>query len=70
MTVDKNNKTMGIGVIVRDNNGEVLATFSAPKAHIIDPVIAKASAALRAITLLRELCFYKVIMEGNALQII
>jgi hypothetical protein len=40
--VDKNNRKMGIGVIVRDHMGEVLATLSAPKPHIIASVVIEA----------------------------
>jgi hypothetical protein len=35
---------MGIGVIIRDCKGDVLAILSDPKGFIIDPSIAKALA--------------------------
>lgn len=68
--MDKNNRKMGIGVIVRDSMGEVLATLSAPKEHIIALDIAEATAALSAITFIRELGLYKVVMEGDVLIVV
>lgn len=44
--VDKNRRKMYIGVVVRDDMGEVMATLSAPKYHIIEPDIAEAFVAL------------------------
>ena len=42
MAINKSKRKMGIGVIVRDNMGEVLATLSSPKDNIIEPVAAEA----------------------------
>ena len=39
------NKKMGIGMIVRDHVGEVLATLMAPKPYITDLVVAETVAA-------------------------
>lgn len=58
--VDKCNKKIGIGVIVRDSMGEVLATPSAPKDYII-------MTALRAAIFSRELEMQKVEQEGDSL---
>jgi len=54
---------MGIGVIVRDHKGEVLATLLAPQQHIIDPT----SAALRATFFALELGYQQVELEGDAI---
>lgn len=59
-----------ICVIVRNSMGEVLATLSTPKDYIIEPDIAEAIAALRATQFCHELGFYKVILEGDALQVL
>jgi hypothetical protein len=68
--VDKVRKKMGIGVILQDCNGEVLATLSAPKDFIIAPEIAEATAALRAAYFCQELGFSHIILEGDALQVV
>ncbi|XP_062166703.1 uncharacterized protein LOC133872984 [Alnus glutinosa] len=52
--VENTKKKMGIGVIIRDSKGEV----------------AKAMAALMAENFSRKLGFYKVILGGDALQIV
>jgi hypothetical protein len=49
--VDKAEGKMGIGVIVRDHEGAVLATLQAPRLYIIDPTMV----ALRAVVFAREL---------------
>lgn len=61
-SVDKKNRRMGIGVIVCDCKGEVLATLSAPKEGIIDLVIAQAT--------VQELGLFNVILEGDSLQVV
>lgn len=68
--LDKENRKMGIGVIVRYNMGEVLATLSAAKDYIIALDIAEASAALRASNFCRKLGLHRVILEGDALQVV
>jgi hypothetical protein len=68
--VNKENRKMGIGVIVRDNMGEVFTTLSVPKDYIIALDIAKASAALWVANFCRELGLYRVILEGDAFQIV
>jgi hypothetical protein len=42
MAINKSKRKMSIGLIVRDNKGEVLATLSSPKDNIIEPVAAEA----------------------------
>jgi hypothetical protein len=69
-TVDEHRRKMGIGVIVRDSMGEVLVTLSALKDYIIDPNIAVAMAALRAVLYCGELGFLRVILEVDALQVV
>lgn len=56
---------IGIGVIVRDSEGEVLATLSALKAHIIAPDIAEAMVTLQVTCFCIEFGFYKVVLEGD-----
>lgn len=60
---------MGIDVIVRDGMREVLATLSSPRDHIIEPDVEEAMAALRAVLLCCELGYYRVVLEGDPLQV-
>jgi hypothetical protein len=61
--VDKDNRKMGIGVIVIDGEGDVLAILLAPKDYIITPDIAKATVALRASNFYRELGLQRVVWK-------
>lgn len=65
--MDKQKERMGIGVRIKDDIGEVLATLSPPKDHIIAFDVTKAMAALQTITFSRELRFYMMVLKGDAL---
>ena len=60
--VDKYKRKMGIGVIVRDSMGDLLATLSSLKDYITEQDIVEIMAALRDVQLCHELGFYKVIL--------
>lgn len=60
---------MGVGVIIRDSKGEVLATLVAPKAYILTLDIAEALAALKAVSLSRDLGFNKV-LKGDVIVVV
>jgi hypothetical protein len=49
MNVNKAEGKMGIGMIVRDHDGKVLATLQAPRLYIIDPATAEATTTLRVV---------------------
>jgi hypothetical protein len=52
--VEKNNKKMGIGALVRDHEEAVLAAMRAPRPYICDPIVVDIVAALVAITYIYE----------------
>jgi len=64
--VNKARENMGIGLIVRDHEGVVLATLQAPRQHIID----LATAALKATAFARKLGHQHAELEGYAIQIV
>lgn len=68
--IDKKSKKMSINIIARDQEGGILATMSASKPHIMDQVVAKALAVLVVDGFRRDLGFQKVVLEGDALQIV
>jgi hypothetical protein len=47
--MNKGRRKMGIGVVVRDDKGEVFVTLVAPKDYIVKTNIAEVAAALMAI---------------------
>jgi hypothetical protein len=65
--VDNSNRKMGIGAIVRDNIGEALATLSASKDYISEPVATETTLALRVAVFNRELGLRRVKLEGDTL---
>lgn len=67
-----NRKTnrMGVGVVVRDEGGAVLAIKCTTVSSIGDPTIAEAVAAWKAVELCCELGAQRVILEGDALEVV
>jgi hypothetical protein len=58
-------KTMRIGVVVRNNRGDVLAALAAPVPCVLDPTSAEVLAAWRAVELGRERGNQRLILEGR-----
>ncbi|XP_041001662.1 uncharacterized protein LOC121247365 [Juglans microcarpa x Juglans regia] len=63
---DSKNQKVGVGVIIRDHNGEQMAACSEPNLLLPQPLIAEAAAMRKAIELCIELGFNRVIIEGDA----
>jgi hypothetical protein len=70
VALDKDNRKMGIGAVIRDVEGEVLATLSALKDFITDPVIAEVTATCCAALFCWELGYQRVELEVDALQVV
>ena len=68
--VDGGRKMIGMGAIMRDSDGKVMATMCDTMILIQDPVLAKALAAIRAIKLCLSLGIRKIILEGDSLQVV
>jgi hypothetical protein len=68
--VDKENWKMGIGAIIQNFEGKVLATLSTPRDYITDPVTAEATTTWRAVFFFRDLGYQRVELEGDALQVV
>ena len=59
-----------VGVVIRDNNGAVLASCSEKLHQAYKPDKVEALAALKAVTLACDLGFRKAILEGDSLGLI
>jgi ribonuclease HI len=59
-----------VGVIIRDGNGQVIATLCKTLMANLDPVKAKATAALKAVKFCRDVGCQDVILEGDSLSIV
>ncbi|XP_075665304.1 uncharacterized protein LOC142634963 [Castanea sativa] len=60
----------GIGVIIRDSNGQALASMSEQASLPFSPDIAEAMAAARAVSFAQELGYTSFILEGDSANII
>jgi len=61
---------VGVGIIVRDYEGYVLAARSTTFFLTIDPTMAEAWAALQAVLSCKELGFFYICFEGDSLQVV
>ncbi|XP_042968074.1 uncharacterized protein LOC122301061 [Carya illinoinensis] len=67
---DSKSKRMGIGVVVRDAEGEVLVSLCKTSLHSVSVAATEADALWRALILCTELNIGEAILEGDALSII
>ncbi|XVF37305.1 hypothetical protein REPUB_Repub19eG0134700 [Reevesia pubescens] len=58
---------IGIGVVIRNSKGEVLALCSSKIQGISDPFVAECSALSEALTFAKEIGFNKVEVEGDSM---
>jgi hypothetical protein len=56
---------MGVGIIIRDEKGNVIAVTSKPVMATHDPATAEALAALRVVGLCREVGAFDINLEGG-----
>lgn len=68
MRKDKPHRRIGIGILVWDHVRVVLAARSTTRSLLVDPIVAKALVAIHAMVLCREMGFFDIILEGNALH--
>lgn len=68
VVVEKTHGRIGIGIVMQDNEGVVLAAHSNTRNIFVDLGVAKALAAWHAADFSREMGFYDRILEGDALQ--
>jgi ribonuclease HI len=70
IALNKQTKWMGIGVIIRDDQGLVSSALCQTKDAFPEPVTAEAMGALCAIELCKDLGLQDVILEGDAIQVV
>ena len=69
-TLFENNGSAGIGMVIRDSEGEIIAVLS-QRTPIPFPVkMAEAMAACRALIFAQELSLSMVMMEGDCLRVV
>lgn len=60
----------GLGVVIRDCNGHIIAALSKKIKLPYSVETAEALAAHRAVTFAKELSIFKVVVEGNCLRVV
>ncbi|XP_042974616.1 uncharacterized protein LOC122306248 [Carya illinoinensis] len=68
--VDHKNQRVGIGVIIRDSDGQVIGTMRKNKFLNPDPHLAEACAALHAVLLGSNIGLRNIFLEGDALNVV
>ncbi|KAF5465143.1 hypothetical protein F2P56_015174 [Juglans regia] len=67
--VDKGKGLIGIGVVIRDSFGQVIATMRQRKKLYPDPLLAESYGALQAVKVAWEIGLKQIILEGDSLQV-
>lgn len=67
--IDKSREMMGVGVTIRDHDGNVLATMCSSKPYIVNPTATEASATWKSIELNRDLGILNIMLEGDVMEI-
>ncbi|XP_040986476.1 uncharacterized protein LOC121234574 [Juglans microcarpa x Juglans regia] len=68
--IDKARGLVGVGVVVRNSSGRIIATLRTKKHLYPDPLLAEAFDALKTVQFGLELGFTQIIIEGDSLQVI
>ncbi|XP_042980106.1 uncharacterized protein LOC122310291 [Carya illinoinensis] len=67
--MDKVHGRIGVGVVVRDNSGHIIATMRTSKEMFPNPLLAKAYGALQAVKFGLDLGLHQIIIEGDSQQV-
>jgi ribonuclease HI len=67
--VDKAARKMGVGIVIRDAGGRIIAARAKQIPFIVDPLLAETIAAWHAISFGKEMGGDKVILEGDSLLV-
>ncbi|XP_042954577.1 uncharacterized protein LOC122290987 [Carya illinoinensis] len=68
--LDMVNKKIGLGIIVRNNAGDIMAAVCTPRKLVVSPFLVECHALWRSMEVCRELGFWDIILEGDAKNVI
>ncbi|XP_075640488.1 uncharacterized protein LOC142612256 [Castanea sativa] len=68
--VFSNENTVGVGTVIRNQDGFILASQARKINHAYSPIVLKALVALDGLQLAMELGFTHAVLEGDCLQLI
>ncbi|KAF5468805.1 hypothetical protein F2P56_012925 [Juglans regia] len=69
-SIDRASSRMGIGVVVTNWEGRVMATLRSSRKLVPDAKLAEAVAALRAVLFCKQLGISRLLLEGDALNVV
>jgi hypothetical protein len=69
-SIEKNGRKMKVGIVIRDQEGALLVANCITKIGLTNPSVAEAMGAWQSASLINQLGLQKVIVEGDALQVI
>ncbi|XP_042964623.1 uncharacterized protein LOC122298843 [Carya illinoinensis] len=68
--INKAQGTVGVGVVIRDSQGMVIATQRQRKSLFTEPLLAESYGALIAVNFAWDLGLANIILEGDSLQVV
>jgi ribonuclease HI len=68
--IDKQGARMGVGVVARNHNGDVVGAMCMTKPHIVDPTTAEAVGAWQTVEFCRQMGFSEIIIEGDSIEVV
>ena len=66
----KETNSNGVGVVIRDSEGEVLGAYASKQTRCVDSFIVEAKAAVCALDFAQEMGLRNIILEGDRLTVI
>jgi hypothetical protein len=67
---DSHSRSVGFSFIVWDSNGLIYASGSLSMKTLMDPIVAEAFAALRALEFCRNKCYSNIMLKGDSLEVV
>lgn len=70
MAIDSHKGQIGVGILVRDSEGGVIAAWSFIKEITTEPIVAEAMGALDSVEFCTHVSLLHIFLEGYALQVV
>jgi ribosomal protein S4E len=70
VALDMGRKMMGIGILIRDHDGAVVAAQCSTKSHVTDPLIAEIIVVWITAHFITQKGFRNVIFEGDSMGVV
>lgn len=68
--IDKQGNRMGVGIIARDQNGDVVGAMCLTKPFLTDPATAEAVRVWQSVEFSRQMRLANIVFEGDSLEVV